>query len=183
MDLGRGATRLIAVAVALASAALLAAGCGEEETSEVVEGEPLELGSLDVNVQLTRFLNAADPEDSEYLEGLPKAPAGEDYLAVFMDIENRGDDPITLPTAEQMEIEDTTGATYPPAESDTVFALDLGAELADGESLPADDTAAAEGPTQGSIVLFLLPDAAEENRPLELKIEADGNEGKIALDL
>lgn len=175
--------RLIVAALALGALALFAAGCGEEETSHVVEGEPLELGDLHVNVQLTRFLNPNDTEDAEYLEGQPPPPPGENYLAVFMEVENDGDDTLRLPTAEQIEIEDTTGEVFHPVESDTVFALDLGAEVPPGETIPADDTAAAEGPVQGGIVLFLLTRAGEENRPLEMHIEANGEEGTVELDL
>lgn len=169
--------------LALAALTLFAAGCGEEETSHVVEGEPLELGDLHVNVQLTRFLNPDDTEDAEYLEGQPPPPPGQNYLAVFMEVENEGDDELLLPTAEQIVIEDTTGTTFPPAESDTVFALDLGAPAPGGETVPADDTAAAEGPVQGAIVLFLLTREGEENRPLEMHIEANGEEGTVELDL
>lgn len=57
--------RLPAASIALVLVVSLAiAACGEEETHEVVEGEPLELGELSYNVQLTRFLNPDDPEDS-----------------------------------------------------------------------------------------------------------------------
>lgn len=179
----RQAGRLLATVAAVAALALLAAGCGEEETSHVVEGEPLELGDLHVNVQLTRFLNPNDITDAEYLEGQPPPPPGENYLAVFMEIENEGGEELRVPTAEQIEIEDTTGEKFEPVESDTAFALDLGTVLPADERLPADDTAAAEGPVQGAIVIFLLTRAAEENRPLEMHLEANGEEGTVELDL
>ena len=183
MGLGRGVKTLILTALAAGAVALVAAGCGEEETSHVVEGEPLELGDLHVNVQLTRFLNPADTEDAEYLEDQPPPPPGENYLAVFMEMENQGDEELEVPTAEQIEIEDTTGEIFHPVESETVFALNLGATLPADETLPADDTAAAEGPVQGAIVLFLIPNTAEQNRPLEMHMEADGEEGTVELDL
>ena len=46
------------------------------EPAEVVEGEPLELGELDYNVQITRFLNPDDAEDAEYLVGQPPRRPG-----------------------------------------------------------------------------------------------------------
>ncbi len=49
--------------------------CGEEEESEVVEGEPIEVAGLEYNVQITRFLNPDDTEDAEYLVGQPPAAA------------------------------------------------------------------------------------------------------------
>ncbi len=183
MELGRGPKTLLTAALSAAALALFAVGCGEEETSHVVEGEPLELGELHVNVQLTRFLNPADTEDAEYVEGLELPPPGENYLGVFMEVQNEGDEELSLPTEEQVEIEDTTGTTFHPIESDTVFALDLGTVVPPDETIPADDTAAAEGPVQGALLLFLLPRAAEENRPLELHLEANGEEGTVELDL
>ena len=53
------------------------AGCGEEELTEVVEGEPIELAGLDYNVQITRFLNPDDAEDAQYLVGQPPPPRGQ----------------------------------------------------------------------------------------------------------
>jgi hypothetical protein len=192
MKSGRGRHTGLVAALAIASLAMGAAACGaEEETEEgdgkqvtgVVEGEPIELGDLRFNVQLTRFLNPADIEDEEYLQGLPAAPLGEDYLAVFMEVENEGDDDLALPSAADMQVEDTTGATYEPVETTSIFALDLGATLPAGEELPAPDTAASSGPIQGSIVLFLVNENVSENRPLELTILADGEEGTVELDI
>jgi hypothetical protein len=182
MSHGRKGALVLALVAALG---VVAAGCGEEETSEVVEGEPLELGELAINVQLTRFLNPNDREDGEYLEGqrIPP-PEGRDYLAVFMEIENESDEEQRIPAADEIEVIDTTGATYEPLPSDTVFALDLGATLGPHEELPLEDTAAQSGPTQGSIVLFLVNQDVAENRPLELEfLEGDQVEAKVELDI
>ena len=183
MNPGRGRHRGLAIALAVASLTLGLAACGEEEESVVVEGEPIELGDLRFNVQITRFLNPADVEDSEYLEGLPEPSVGQDYLAVFMEVENEGDDPVALPTAEQMEVKDNTGATFTPVETESLFALPLGETVEGGGEVPAEDTAAASGPVQGAFVLFLVDQAAQQNRPLELELEADGEHGSIELDL
>jgi len=125
-------------AVAALTLALGVAACGaEEEEGHVVEGEPIELGDLRFNVQLTRFLNPNDVEDSEYLEGLPAPPLGEDYLGVFMEVENEGDGPATLPAEGDMKVLDTTGEEFEPIETETVFAFPFGlAGLA--RALPAD---------------------------------------------
>ncbi len=121
-----GRTGALAAALAVAALGLGLAACGEEHESEVVEGEPIELGNLHLNVQLTRFLNPSDREDAEYLEGLPEPPPGKAYLGVFIEAENEGDEDVTLPTAEQMKVIDTTGQEYDPVESDSVFAFDFG---------------------------------------------------------
>ena len=75
-----GRTGALAAVLAVATLALGLAACGEEHKTEVVEGEPIELGDLHLNVQLTRFLNASDREDAEYVEGLPWGLPGEAYL-------------------------------------------------------------------------------------------------------
>jgi len=178
-----GAQRAVLAAAATAALALGVAACGEEHESTVVEGEPLELGELSFNVQLTRFLNPDDTEDSEYLEGLAVPPPGEDYLAVFMDVENEGDEATTLPSDGEVEVEDTTGAKAEPVETDSLFALQLGEPIPAGGEIPTADSAAASGPVQGSFLLFLVPEGVTENRPLELKIRSHGEEGAIELDL
>jgi hypothetical protein len=183
MSHGRKGALVLVLAAALALVA--ATGCGEEETTHVVEGEPLELGELAINVQLTRLLNPDDREDKEYLQGqqIPP-PAGQDYLAVFMEVKNESDEEQRLPTANELHVVDTTGATYEPLPSDTVFALDLGSTLGPHEDLPLQDTAAQSGPTQGLIVLFLVNQDVGENRPLELEfLEGDEVEGTIELDI
>jgi len=176
-----------ALAVALSLAALLvAAGCGEEEhKSEVVEGEPIELGEVEYNVQITRFLNPSDPEDGEYLEGqqVPPPKPADSYLAVFIDVENKGDEEATLPAAADLHVVDTTGENYPPLTPTNVFMLDLGGKIGAGEELPEPDTAAASGATEGLIILFLVPAGIGANRPLELEIGAGGEEAKIELDI
>ena len=58
--------------LALAGFAALASGCGDEATAEAKEGEPLELGDLSYNIQITRELNRFSPEDSAYLQGAPE---------------------------------------------------------------------------------------------------------------
>lgn len=178
-----GRKGLIAAALAVAAVAVGAAGCGEEDHHEVVEGEPIELGDLRLNVQLTRFLNPADRQDSEYLEGLPEPDPGTSYLGVFIEVENEGDDPVTLPTAEEMEVKDTTEEVYEPIETETVFGFSFGEELEPGDRVPLEDTAAAEGPIQGQVIIFLVDDDVAENRPLELELEADGEQGIIELDI
>jgi hypothetical protein len=183
MNLGRG--RNTAVLVVL-SAALLAgaAGCGDEAKKDVVEGEPLDLGDLQFNVQLTRFLNPNDPEDSEYLKGQQvPPPSGKSYLAVFMEVKNTGDADARLPALSDFSIVDTTGAAFSPVESSSDFALDLGGPIPAHEEAPAPGSAAANGPAKGSIVLFLVDEDVGENRPLDLEIDYQGQDGTIELDI
>ena len=101
--IGKFGSKGALAAVAALTLALGVAACGaEEEEGRVVEGEPIELGDLRFNVQLTRFLNPNDVEDAEYVEGLSPPPLGEDYLGVFMEVENEGDGSITLQGAGRL---------------------------------------------------------------------------------
>ena len=67
--------------------------------------------------------------------------------------------------------------------SHTDFAAPLGSVLASGADIPAPGTAAANGPTQGALVLFLVDESLNENRPPKLEIEFQGETGDITLDL
>ena len=174
----------LALAFILAFALLGVAGCGYSPSNEGDEGEPIQLGELGINVQLTRFLNPADHEDKSYLVGqtLPP-PAGKVYLGVFLTITNHGDSETPLPSTAQMTVEDTTGAGYQAVPSNTPFAVPLGTELAGHGTIPVPDSPAQSGPTQGSIVLFLVDQGVSENRPLKLEIEHEGETGDITLDI
>ena len=179
---GRRSKGVLAVVLSLALVGM--AGCGNDLSKEGDEGVPIQLGQLEFNVQLTRFLNPADPEDMEYLEGqqLP-TPANKSYLAVFLTIKNQSGDPVQLPTPEQMSIVDTTGAAYAALPSSTDFSAPLGTILEGGGEIPVPGTAGASGPTQGAIVLFLVDQGITENRPLDLEIEHEGETGTIKLDI
>ena len=171
---------IAALALALVLVGALSA-CGEEATTEVAEGEPLEMGGLAYNVQITRFLNPDDNEDSEYLVGQPPAPSGKEYLGVFLVIENDGDEP--LPSASGYTVIDTLDAKYEFVESESPYALDVGAEVPAEGQLPLPDTTAATGPNQGSLLIFEVDDTVSDNRPLELEIETSDGTGKVILDI
>jgi hypothetical protein len=174
----------LALAFVLALTLVGVAGCGSDEGKEADEGVPIKLGDLEINVQETRFLNPSQPDDREYLQGqqLP-TPAGQNYLGVFLTIKNHDDTEVRLPTNAQVSVTDTTGSAYESIPSHTPFAAPLGTELAAGADIPAPDTAAAGGPVQGALVLFLLPQGVSENRPLKLEIEFEGETGEITLDI
>jgi hypothetical protein len=174
----------LALVFALSLAMLGVAGCGNDLGKEADEGVPIKLGDLEFNVQETRFLNPEQPDDKEYLAGQPvPPPASQAYLGVFLTIHNAGDDAVRLPTDAEISIVDTTGADYEAIPTHTAFAAPLGTELESGGDIPAPDTAAANGPTQGAIVLFLVDQSVNENRPLELEIDYEGESGVITLDI
>ena len=99
-----------------------------------------------------------------------------------MTIENEGDSSEQLP--DEMTVVDTRDNTYEPLESESVYALDLGATLEGGDELPAPDTPAATGPINGAMVLFLVNRSVTENRPIELEIPSStGEEARVELDI
>jgi hypothetical protein len=173
---------LLLLGLALLATPLIAA-CGPERGElEAIEGEPLELGELRYNVQITRFLNPAAVEDGEYLSGLPEPPDGRDYLAVFMRIHNDGEEAEPIPA--ELTIRTSRGQVFDPLETDNPFALDLDSEIPAGGQVPTIDTGAASGPIKGSMLLYLVDEQATENRPLELEIPGpDGETGTVELDL
>lgn len=161
------------------------AGCGEkegEEAHEAVEGEPLELGGLIYNVAITRFLNPELEDDAEYLEGLEAAPSGQSYLGVFLTIKNASDEE-SLESADSYTLTDASHSEYEPVETDSLYALDVGATIPPDGVLPQPDTAVAQGPIQGAMLLFLVEDRVAEERPLELELHTAEGEGVIELDI
>ncbi len=166
--------------LALAAASFLAA-CGSEEETEVKEGEPLELGDVHYNVQITRFLNPSSEEDAAYLEGAPELQEGQQYLGVFMQINNEGDEDVVVPYP--FEIVDTRGNVYTQARMDNDFSLVQGTVVPADGTVPGEETAARNGPIEGSLILFPIEEAATENRPLQLQVPGLEEEGEIELDL
>ena len=175
--------RALAVAAVVAGVASgVAAGCGVDESeTDVKEGEPVELGDLRYNVQITRFLNPDDAEDVAYLADQPNPPPRKLYLGVFMTVENEGDE--TLDVAGDFKVVDTRDNTYTPVRSESPYALEPGEPVGPGEELPAPDTPAASGPIKGAMVLFLVDEGVTENRPLELEIPSDSGDGRVELDI
>jgi hypothetical protein len=170
----------LSLLAALALAGAVGA-CGEEEETEVVEGEPLEIADLSYNVGLTRFLNPDDNEDAEYLVGLPEAEPGTSYLGVFLTVENETEDP--LPSATGYTVHDTLDNEYETVESESPYALDIAAEVPGESELPLPDTTAATGPNHGALLIFLVADEVSENRPLMLDVEASDGSGEVVLDI
>jgi hypothetical protein len=174
--------RITIALVALLGLAVPLAACGAEEELDVAEGEPIESDDVSYNVVISRFLNPDDTEDEGYLEGQPPPPPGEQYFGVFMQIKNESEEDITVP--EELTIIDTLDNEYEPLETESPYALPLGSSLPAEEELPEANSIAADGPTQGSLILYLIEEASTENRPLELAVPLpSGEEGTVELDI
>lgn len=175
----RRQTFLLLLVLALAA---FVADCGSSEGTDVSEGETLVLGNLHYDIQDTRALNQYSPEDSAYLVGAPKLEPGKQYLAVFMRIKNEGDEPNVVP--QPFRIVDTRGTIYDQAPIGNDFSLDPGTPVLPDETVPGPETASANGPIKGSMILFIIDQDANENRPILLQVPGgpDGA-GTIELDL
>ncbi len=177
------ARRISIALLALFALALPLAACGDDEPElDVIEGEPIESDELAFNVVISRFLNPDDTEDEGYLEDQPDPPPGEQYFGVFMQVENHGEEDAVIP--EAMTITDTLDNEFEPLESESPFALPLGAPIGAGEEFPIANSIAADGPTQGSLIVYLIAESSTENRPLELEIPLpSGETGIVELDI
>jgi hypothetical protein len=176
--------RIAAIAVSLLSALVLAgalSACGEEEHGEVVEGEPIEINELEYNVQITRFLNPFDVEDSEYLAELPLPDPGNEYLGVFMVITNPTEE--ARPSATNYVVTDTVESEYEIVESESPYALEVGAQVDAEDQLPLIDSTAGSGPNQGALLIFQVDQSVSDNRPLSLEIQTFGGTGEVTLDI
>jgi len=181
----------LTLAAALSAAALLASGCGGEHepiTSAHTEGIYLELDELKYQVQMSRYLNANDVEDRDYLVGLGESTAqpaaDETWFGIFMRVENVTDEPIM--SANEFEIHDTQQNVYRPIPLDretNVFAYQP-AEVPPHSKLPLPDSANDQTAIKGSLLLFRLKTSSLQNRPLELRFRrGSGTEAVVDLDI
>jgi hypothetical protein len=170
------------LAVLLLLAVLVLGACGDSHTKvstgtyagESGQNAPyLNVGPLVYEVQLSRELNPASTEDAAYLQGLTPAQRelapGEEWFGVFVQVYNNTSQ--ALPAATSMTITDTQENTYTPiaVAQTNQFAYRGGMVPAKGR-LPVPDSIAADGTTQGALLLYKIQIVSLDNRPLELKI-------------
>jgi hypothetical protein len=98
---------------------------------------------------------------------------------VFMQVYNNTSQP--HPASENLTISDTQNNLYTPVvpASTNPFAYRGGVVAAKGR-LPELNTVAANGPTQGVLLLYKIQIVSLDNRPLELKIVDPTNPAQIA---
>jgi hypothetical protein len=169
--------------VALALLAALALGaCGDSHTrvttgtyaGESGQNAPyLNVGPLVYEVQLSRELNPANVEDAAYLQGLTPAQRalapGEEWFAVFIQVYNQTSTPHL--GATNLTISDTQNNVYTPIipGSTNDFAYRGGLVPANGQ-IPVPGSIAANGGTQGALLLYKIQVVSLDNRPLEIHI-------------
>jgi hypothetical protein len=177
--------RLALLCVA-ALAALAAAGCGNKEshvTLAETEGIYVTVDDLKYQIQISRILNPAAPDDSAYLRGLPageETAADEVWYGIFMRVENDTDAP--HPAAEEFTIRDTQDTRFEPIalDPDTNDFVYEPTELQPGKLIPALDTPAADNTIRGGLIPFKVKTDSLANRPLELEIHSpSGGQGAV----
>jgi hypothetical protein len=175
---------LLALLAALVVALGMAACGGDEEKTSGTEGEYINAGDAVYQVQLSRLMDAGQRPDDDYLRGQPTLTAGQQYVGVFLTVENDGKKAYVPP--RDMKVDDTEGNEYLPIDvSGTGFGLSFSDPIEPSKKAPDPDSPAATGPEGGALVLFRMSEASvTENLPLELKIPAPiGKESDIKLDL
>jgi hypothetical protein len=194
--ISRTASRAAAAASALVLLAAVTGGCGEAETTAAGaaqqapeeafrEGLFEELNGLSYKVFITRQINNRDPEDRGYFQG-PDAPPGSTYYGVFLQVCNMEKEP--LRAASDFKVVDTLGNEFEPTSVPVtnIFAYRPSTVRPDG-CIPDQTSVAAQAPTGGALLLFLLPLEASENRPLELEIsdgfDAEGEPRTLSFEL
>ena len=163
-------------------AALALGGCGDSHTkvsTGTYAGESgasapyLDVGPLIYEVQLSRELNPFSAADAPYLQGLTpaqrKLETGQEWFGVFIQVYNNSSIPHLA--ANSITISDTQSNLYEPVvpEASNQFAYRGGLVAAKGV-LPAPGTIAANGSTQGALLLYKIHVVSLDNRPLEVKI-------------
>jgi len=152
-------------------------------------GAYVQADSVTYQLQISRVLNPYGAEDSQYVNGLPAATtaptADQEWYGVFLWAKNQTATPQT--TSDKFVIVDTQGVKYYPVNlNPTVNPYAWTARtLAPLATEPGPATTAANGPTQGQLLLFKINNSAFANRPLTLDIlgSSDQTLATISLDL
>jgi hypothetical protein len=174
----------IALAALLLALPLVTSACGPEARTSGEEGEFIHVGKAVYQVQLTRLLNPHIQPDDAYLRGQPAASGNEQYLGVFLRIENKGDAPYQPP--RDMKVVDTVGNEYLPLDAtQSGFGLEFGSPILPSKVAPPPNSPAGEAPNAGALVLFRLKsESATNNLPLELDVpNGPSSSSRIVLDI
>lgn len=182
MTKNRRLTLPVLAALALALLAVGVSACGSGNPREVEEGEVVKVGELEYTVIFSRYLNENDPEDVAYLKGQPPVQDENNYFGVFLQVKNPNHGSFNL--VPDLTITDSTGKRYKALPSESEFAFPFSGLLTENESVPTNDSSAQNGPIEGAVAIFEMPEEVSADRPLLLHIPgAPGGSGTVKLDL
>lgn len=179
--------RKLPLAGLLILVALTVGACGESRTKVTTgtyAGESganapyLDVGPLIYQVQLSRELNPYSVQDSPYLRGLTpaeqKLEPGQEWFGVFIQVYNNTSS-VQL-AASSPTITDTQNNIYTPIVPDHTNEFAFRGGLITGDTrVPVLDSVAANGPTQGALLLYKIQIVSLDNRPLEIKFASPTN--------
>src|SRR4051794_39441531 len=178
----------------LIACSLLLAACGQEkvdrtggfqsENAQVAETEGiyLDVEGAKYQVQLSRQLNPALPDDGPYLRNISetdnKLGDNQVWFAVFMRVENQSEG--TIKNTTDFVIRDTQENEYRPVSiaSTNEWSYQQ-TEIAPDHVYPGPNTPAGERSPNGALLLFRVDRPSLDNRPLEL--EVTGPQGQKAI--
>lgn len=168
------------------------AGCGKENNPSSAENNGVyeQAGNVTYQLEISRQLNQYTAEDSQYVKGVPATdqtlgPSALWY-GVFLWAKNQTNSPQR--TTGKFDIVDTEGHHYYPIPLNTSLnPFAWTAQTLQPDAIePAPSTIAADGPTQGGLLLFKLNESVYSDRPLMLEIRSPTTnqvEATISLDL
>lgn len=182
---------LAAMCGVLLALGLAACGKTNDPSSAENNGVYIQAGPITYQLEVSRQLNPYATEDSQYVKGVPtgqgSVSANQLWYGVFLWAKNQTNSPQRTARVSQFDILDTVGNHYHPIVLNTsANPFAWGSEvLAPGAVEPGPGTIAADGPTQGSLLLFKLSQSVYSNRPLELEIRSPSGQvqATIMLDL
>jgi hypothetical protein len=113
--------------------------------------------------------------------GTAVVPAREAALASGRDVKGNASE---REVTGDFEIEDSQGNKFEPLALPTTNVFGYRATpLKKGQCIPAAGSAASNTPTAGALLVFRIPVAATENRPLELTVSTGGETRRFELDI
>jgi hypothetical protein len=181
----------------LIACSLVLAACGQEEVDRTggfqsenaqvaeTEGIYLDVEGAKYQVQLSRQLNPALPDDGPYIRDINtsenRLEGDQVWFAVFMRVENDSDE--TIESARRFVIRDTQENEFLPVSIEPTNEWSYQpVKLAPKHVYPGPNTPAGERSPNGALLLFRVNRPSLDNRPLELEVTGPKGE-KAIVDL
>jgi hypothetical protein len=179
--------RIASAVVVTAAAATIAACGGGTPSRDAPEGSVVEVGGIAYQVQFSRELNPDMGSDHPFFAGVPDAgralSPSEVWLGVFVQGENvskqvrRASGAITVADA----FDHVYRPVRLPAVNDLAYRANV---LLPGQQEPSPDGPAGDGPEQGGLLLFHIPENDYVgDRPFELRLAAGRALATVQLDI
>lgn len=177
------AMRVLAALTALALVPVLSA-CGDEEpgvTEPAREGLAIPVDGVQYNVFITRQINPEIQPDQDLYQG-PPPETGSTFYGLFIQACNDTDE--THEAIDEFTVKDAQDEEFEQIElpEENVFAY-RARTLDPGECIPEAGSVNQLGQSGGALLMFEIPLAATENRPLELELHGQEETKVIELDL